>query len=120
MAAAVSLEKMPVASLAVVNSLASVSAFVLAVTGRWIPSEANISDRPSRTYDPSDNRDRTVTDLLTTVVEKRRRRDVHDLRMIRVDTELKVLDSGAMIRRATEARRVRYLPRSSAAIAPLR
>ena len=34
----------------------------LAVTVRWIPSEANISDRPSRTHDPSvtENYDDTI------------------------------------------------------------
>ena len=43
----------------------------LAVTGRWIPSEVNVSDRPSRNQDPSDVRDKTMT----TVVEMRTHRD---------------------------------------------
>ena len=43
----------------------------LAVTERWIPSEVNVSDRPSRIHDPSDIRDKTVTSLLTTVVKSR-------------------------------------------------
>ena len=46
-------------------------AFDLAVTVRWIPSEVNVSDRPSRIHDPSDIRDKTVTSLLTTVVKGR-------------------------------------------------
>ena len=43
----------------------------LAVTVRWIPSEVNVSHRPSRIHDPSDIRDKTVTSLLTTVVKGR-------------------------------------------------
>ena len=47
----------------------------LAVTVRWIPSEINVSDRPSRIHDPSDIRHKTMTNLLTTVVEARTHRD---------------------------------------------
>ena len=47
----------------------------LAVTVRWISSEINISDRPSRIHDPSDIRDQSMTILLTTVVERRTHRD---------------------------------------------
>ena len=47
----------------------------LAVTVRWIPSEINVSDRPCRIHDPSDIRDKTTTNLLTTVVERSTHRD---------------------------------------------
>ena len=47
----------------------------LAVTVRWIPSEINVSDRPSGIHDPSDIRDKAMTHLLRTVVEGRTHRD---------------------------------------------
>ena len=47
----------------------------LSVTIRWIPSEINVSDRPSRIHDPSQIRDKSLTNLLTTVVKKRSHRD---------------------------------------------
>ena len=50
-----------------VRKLASLClALDLAVTVRWIPSETNVSDRPSRLHDPSDIRDKTMADLLAT------------------------------------------------------
>ena len=76
MAAAVSFERRFSRNFLVltcIRKLALCLALDLAVTVRWIPSEANISDRPSRTHDLSDNRHKTVTDLLTTMVENRKR-----------------------------------------------
>ena len=54
----------------------------LAVTVRWIPSEVNMPDRPSRIHDPSDIRDKTVTHLLTTVLKSRTNRDKLDAGMM--------------------------------------
>ena len=45
------------------------------VTVRWVPSETNVSDWPSRIHDPSDIRGKTMTDLLATVVQERTHRD---------------------------------------------
>ena len=47
----------------------------LSVTVRWIPTEINVSGRPSRIHDPSDIRDKSLTNLLTTVVKVRSHRD---------------------------------------------
>ena len=59
-----------------IRKLASLShALDLAVTVRWIPSETNVSDWPSRILDPSDIRDKTMTDLLATEVQERIHRD---------------------------------------------
>ena len=54
----------------------------LAVTVRWIPSEINVSDRPSRIHDPSETRDQTVADQLTTAVGQRTQRDEFDAAMM--------------------------------------
>ena len=48
----------------------------LAVTVRWIPSEINVSDRPSRIHDPSDIRDKTMTNLLTVMGGRTHRDDM--------------------------------------------
>ena len=50
-------------------------ALELVVTIRWISSEIDVSDRPSRIHDPSDIRDKAMTNLLTTVVERRTHSD---------------------------------------------
>ena len=47
----------------------------LAVTVRWVLSETIVSDQPSRIHDPSDIRDKTMTDLLATVLQERTHRD---------------------------------------------
>ena len=47
----------------------------LAVTVRLISSETNVFDRPRRIHDPSDIRDKTMIDLLTTVLQERTHRD---------------------------------------------
>ena len=60
-------------------------ALVLAVPLRWIPSEVNMSDRPSRIHDPSNIRDEAVTHFLTTVLKSMTNRDK--------------LDAGTMVQR---------------------
>ena len=64
-----------------IRKLASLClALDLAATVRWIPSEINAYDRPSRIHDPSDTRDKTVADLLTTVVGQRTQHNEFDAR----------------------------------------
>ena len=59
-----------------IRKLASLClALDLSVTVRWIPTEINVSGRPSRIHDPSDIRDKSLTNLLTTVVKVRSHRD---------------------------------------------
>ena len=58
-----------------IRKLASLClALDLAVTLRWIPSETNVSEKPSSIHDPSDIRDKTMTDLLAIVVQERTHR----------------------------------------------
>ena len=54
-----------------VSQLPTKSALVESVTVRWIPSEINVSDRPSRIHDPSEIRDKTLASLLTTAVKEK-------------------------------------------------
>ena len=59
-----------------IRKLASLCfALDLAVTVRLIPSETNVSDKSSRIHDPSDIRDKTMTDLLATMVQMMAQRD---------------------------------------------
>ena len=78
MAAALSFERRRSRNFLVMTRIRKLAGFCLAlglaVAVRWIRSEINVSNRPSRIHDPSDNRDKTVTNLLTTVVEKRTHR----------------------------------------------
>ena len=82
MAAALSFERRRSRNFTVMTCIRKLAglclALDLAIAVRWIPSEISDSDRPSLIHDPSDNRDKTVTNQLTTVVEKRTYRDMFD------------------------------------------
>ena len=79
MAAALSFERRRSRNFLVLTCIRKLAGLCLAldlsVTVRWIPSEINVSDRPSRIHDPSDIRDKSFTNLLTTVVKERSHRD---------------------------------------------
>ena len=87
----------------------------LVVTVRWIPSEINVSDRPSHIHDPSDNRDNTMTDLLTTVVDRRTHRDKFDAEMMAQGDPQSLHDSKSKWGIACE-----HFLKRSANIAPLK
>ena len=69
MSAALSFERRRSFNFLVLTCIRKLAGFCLAldlaVTVRWIPSEINVSDRLGRIHDPSDIRDKTMTNLLT-------------------------------------------------------
>ena len=114
MAAALSFERRRSRNFLVLTCIRKLAGLCLALdlafTVRWIPSEINDSDRPSRIHDPSDIRDKTMTNLLT-VVKGRTHRD-------KMMAQRDPRETASMVQ--NRGHRVRQLWRRSANIAPVR
>ena len=80
MAAALSFERRRSRNFLVLTCIRklAVSALLLTLRSQYVGfpvKSINVSDGPSRVHDPSDVRDKTMTNLLTTVVRGRKHRD---------------------------------------------